>query len=44
MAGLQPTELEIRNDSWKHSNHPAMIAEGGGGAETRTCMMHGLAI
>ncbi|CAD6885397.1 unnamed protein product [Tilletia controversa] len=31
---LQPTKLEIRNDSAKHSHHAAMIAQGGGSGET----------
>jgi hypothetical protein len=34
---LHPSLLEIRNDSWKHSNHAAMLAEEGDKSETRGC-------
>ncbi|KAG9092020.1 hypothetical protein FS749_016067 [Ceratobasidium sp. UAMH 11750] len=31
---LQPTTLEIQNDSWQHRHHSAMRETGGGNGET----------
>ncbi|KAE8223637.1 hypothetical protein CF319_g3355 [Tilletia indica] len=33
-SSLQPTKLEVRNDSAKHAHHAAMVAQGGGSGET----------
>ncbi|KAI0728149.1 bola-like protein-domain-containing protein [Fomitopsis betulina] len=34
LSALQPSELNITNDSWQHRHHAPMRAQGGGSGET----------
>ena len=35
---LEPTNLTVVNDSWKHRHHREMINNGAGSGETRSCI------